>query len=85
LERAVTGTALVVWALFAAMVWAAGYFVACSLWPFTNCRRCKGDGKKRSPSGRNWRPCKKCKGTGRRVRTGRRFWTWASGQPERLK
>lgn len=74
-----------VWVLFAAMIWGAGYFAACALWPFTNCRKCKGDGKSRSPTRRNWRPCKKCKGTGRRVRTGRRLWTWASGQPDRLK
>lgn len=54
--------------------WVTGYLVACRVWPFTDCRRCKGAGRFRSPSGRAWRPCRRCKGSGSRVRTGRRIW-----------
>ncbi len=39
----------------AAIVWAAGYAVACAVWPFANCQRCHGNGKSRSPSGRAFR------------------------------
>lgn len=58
-------------------IWAAGYFVACAVWPWTACGHCEG-GKKRSPSGKAWRPCRRCKGTGRKVRLGRRIWTYAA-------
>lgn len=53
------------------LVWLAGYVFACWLWPYANCRRCKGSGKRRSPTGRAYRKCPRCKGTGRRLRTGR--------------
>jgi hypothetical protein len=59
-----------------ALLWAAGYVAACAIWPFTNCRRCKGTGKHRSPRGKAWRRCRRCKGTGTRIRGGRRVWTW---------
>lgn len=49
------------------------YFGACAVWPFVACRRCEGTGKRRSPSGRAWRPCRSCTGSGRRVRVGRRL------------
>lgn len=62
---------------------AAGYYGVCRLWPFTACRRCEGSGRKRSPSGRNWRSCKKCKGSGSRLRTGRRVWNFLAGQADR--
>lgn len=55
----------------AAITVAGGYAVAAWIWPFTACRKCHGDGKLRSPSGRNWRRCKRCGGTGRRLRLGR--------------
>jgi hypothetical protein len=53
-----------------------GYVFACWFWPFATCKRCKGNGKRRSPTGRAWRTCKRCKGTGRRIRTGRRVFNW---------
>lgn len=56
------------------VVWTVGYLVACRIWPYTSCRRCKGHGRFRSPSGRAWRHCRRCKGSGSRVRTGRRIW-----------
>jgi len=62
----------------AVVMWVVGYAVACALWPFADCTRCKGSGKKRSPSGRAFRRCRKCKGSGRRVRTGRRVFVWLS-------
>ncbi|MBP2370683.1 hypothetical protein [Pseudonocardia parietis] len=49
----------------------AVYVAACVWWPYAACRRCSGTGKRRSPSGRAWRPCGRCDGTGRRVRAGR--------------
>lgn len=59
---------------------AAGYWIACAFWPFAACAWCGGDGRKKSPSGKYWRPCRRCKGTGTRVRTGRRVWNWLAGQ-----
>ena len=56
----------------AAIARLAGYAVAVRSWPFTSCLKCHGDGKLRSPSGRNRRRCTRCKGTGRRLRLGRR-------------
>lgn len=54
-------------------VLAAGYAISCLLWPITNCRRCDGAGRHRSPNGKNWRACRKCKGSGGRIRTGRQI------------
>lgn len=51
-----------------------GYVAACAVWPFANCRKCDGNGKFRSPTGRAWRKCKRCKGSGTRIRGGRRAW-----------
>lgn len=67
------------WAILAATAWTAGYAVACAVWPYGNCLRCGGAGRKGSPTKKYFRPCRKCKGTGTRVRTGRRLWTWLSG------
>jgi hypothetical protein len=66
---------LIFWAIVAALIVSGGYVVACAIYPFANCRRCHGSGRKRSPSGRAWRLCRKCKGSGARVRLGRRIWT----------
>lgn len=55
----------------AGLVWVVGYAFACWFWPFANCRKCKGAGRRRSPMGRAFRRCPKCKGSGRRLRTGR--------------
>ena len=52
------------------------YFAACAVWPFTACRKCRGAGRRRSPSGRAWRYCHRCGGTGARLRTGRRIWNY---------
>lgn len=48
-----------------------GYALACWIWPFRNCQRCSGTGKRRSLSGRAFRYCRRCHGTGRRLRAGR--------------
>jgi DnaJ-class molecular chaperone len=64
----------------------AGYLAACRWWPYAACWRCHGDGKKRSPTGRAWRPCKRCKGTGTRLRIGRRIlnrWSEAAARGHR--
>lgn len=50
------------------------YIGACVVWPFRACRRCDGNGKIRSPSGRAWRHCSRCKGTGARLRLGHHIW-----------
>jgi DnaJ-class molecular chaperone len=63
-----------VWLGLAAAVWVAGYLVACRIWPYTDCRKCKGGGRFRSPSGKAWRLCRRCKGSGTRIRTGRKIW-----------
>lgn len=55
-----------------AALWLAGYAVAVRFWPWANCRRCHGNGKSRSPSGKAFRRCPRCKGSGRRLRLGRR-------------
>lgn len=54
------------------IVVAAGYLLACRIWPFGACFKCHGDGKLRSPSGKAWRQCKRCNSTGGRLRIGRR-------------
>jgi hypothetical protein len=67
------------WLTFAvitgATVWFFGYVIVCRVWPYAACRKCSGDGKFRSASGRSWRRCRRCKGSGERVRYGRRIWT----------
>ena len=52
------------------------YFAACAVWPFTACRKCRGAGRRRSPSGRAWRYCHRCGGSGARLRTGRRLFNY---------
>jgi hypothetical protein len=54
--------------------WVAVYSVACWLYPYAACPRCKGKGKRHSPSGKTFGDCRRCKGKGRRVRVGRRIW-----------
>lgn len=63
------------WLVLAGLVLVVGYVLACWLWPFAACLRCRGDGKRRSPSGRAWRICPRCGGTGARVRVGRQLVT----------
>jgi hypothetical protein len=47
------------------------YLLTCLIWPFGKCRRCKGEGKFKSPLGKAYRHCGKCQGSGLRVRLGR--------------
>lgn len=49
------------------------YGVGCWIWPFGNCRKCRGSGKRRSPFGRAFGLCRRCHGDGRRLRVGRRI------------
>lgn len=70
---------LIFWAVVIGLGWFGGYVIACAIWPYTSCRKCKGGGRFRSPSGRAWRHCRRCKGSGARVRTGRRIWGWLAG------
>jgi hypothetical protein len=60
--------------LLAALAVTACYVGACVIWPFRACRRCDGNGKIRSPSGRAWRTCPRCKGSGGRLRLGHHVW-----------
>ncbi len=73
------------WLVAAALLWGAGYVLACAVWPFVGHGHCDGTGKRRSPGGKAWRPCKGCGGTGRKVRAGRRLWSGASRLVERGK
>jgi hypothetical protein len=51
------------------------YVAECAIWPWTNCRRCKGTGQHRAWWGvRAWRYCRRCDGSGRRLRAGRQAW-----------
>ncbi|MEQ4206299.1 hypothetical protein [Actinopolymorpha sp. B9G3] len=59
------------WLVLALAAWGAGYLFLCWIWPFTNCRRCHGWGKRRAPIGRGFRHCPRCRGTGYRLRIGR--------------
>ena len=45
-----------------------GYWLACQIWPHTNCPACDGAGRHRSPNHRAWRECRRCDGTGTRRR-----------------
>jgi hypothetical protein len=47
------------------------YLFTCLVWPFGKCRRCKGEGKYKSPFGNAYRHCGRCRGSGLRVRLGR--------------
>lgn len=44
------------------------YVGFCRFFPYAACRNCKGSGKFRSPSGKNFRDCRRCGGRGRRRR-----------------
>lgn len=70
---------LIFWAIAIGLGWGCGYVVACAIWPYGACRKCKGGGRFMSPSGRAWRLCRRCKGSGARVRFGRRVWSWLAG------
>jgi hypothetical protein len=49
------------------------YALSCLIWPYRNCRRCHGTGKRRAPLGHVYRLCPACDHTGIRPRTGRRL------------
>jgi hypothetical protein len=55
------------------------YLAACAWWPFIACHRCDGTGKRRSPSGKAWRPCRRCDGSGKAVRLGRQVYETLRG------
>jgi hypothetical protein len=57
--------------LLLALAWAVGYLALCWIWPFVNCRRCTGSGKRRALVGRGFRHCPRCDGTGYQLRPGR--------------
>jgi hypothetical protein len=59
-----------------AAVWLVGYLIACAVWPYRRCGRCQGTGRRRSPSGRAWRPCRRCEGRGHAIRAGRYLAEW---------
>jgi len=61
-------------ATLAVFLAAAGYLVACWLWPFAACLSCSGSGRHTSPGGKAWRHCRRCKGSGTRLRVGRAVW-----------
>jgi hypothetical protein len=48
-----------------------GYLGWCYVSPFARCRRCDGNGKERTRTGRAWKPCRRCHGDGARMRLGR--------------
>ncbi|GLW31236.1 hypothetical protein [Actinoplanes regularis] len=50
-----------------------GYALGCWLWPFSDCRKCHGTGKRRSLFGRSFGLCRRCHGDGKRLRIGRRI------------
>lgn len=60
----------ITWLVLAVLLGGAVYAGACRFWPWTNCGKCEGAGKFRSPSGKNWRPCPRCGGSGRKERLG---------------
>lgn len=64
-------------AILAAIV-TVGYLIACWAFPFRNCSRCDGAGKRRSEGRKTFRHCRWCNGTGGRLRIGRRLWNIAS-------
>lgn len=70
---------LAILATAAAALWAAGYVIACRIWPFAACRKCDGAGRFRSPSGKAWRHCRRCKGSASRLRYGVRVANWLRG------
>jgi hypothetical protein len=51
----------------------AYYLFACWMFPYRNCRHCKG-GKVSSRTGRYWGNCRHCAGKGGHLRIGRRVW-----------
>ncbi len=69
----------------AGLVWLACYTFACWFWPFAACKKCDGQGRFKSPSGRAWRRCPRCKGTATRLRTGRRIFNWLHVTKEEAK
>lgn len=65
------------------ILWAAGYVLACLLFPYKACTWCSG-GKHRSPSGRAFRACWRCGGSGKQLRLGAVVAS-VLGRPERRR
>ena len=70
-------------ASLAILGYAAFYLVACAIFPFGNCRRCHGTGRRPSPTRRSFRLCRRCDATGRRVRLGRRVYDYLRTEHQR--
>ena len=67
---------LVLLGVAAGLGWAIWYVIHCAWFPFSACRRCKGNGKFRSANKKAWRRCRRCKGSGERIRLGRKIWNY---------
>lgn len=65
-----------------AVLFVGWYVLACAVWPFTACGRCKGRGKLFEPGNRKktGRRCPRCKGTTQRLRIGRRIYNATSSR-----
>jgi hypothetical protein len=74
---------LLSWLILAGLVWFAGYLLTCWIWPFGNCRRCHGTGRRRSPSGHAFRRCRRCDGGGARLRAGRHLINYLRSEYDR--
>lgn len=53
--------------LLTALIAVGLYLLACRIWPYVDCGRCRG-GRRASPSGKAFRLCSRCGGTGRKRR-----------------
>jgi hypothetical protein len=74
-------TTLIPLATLIILGYAAFYLIMCAGFPFGNCRRCRGTGKRYSKIMRkSFRLCRRCDGTGRRVRIGRRVYEYLRGE-----
>jgi hypothetical protein len=65
------------WAVLAGLGGLVVYAAQCLVWPFGNCRRCRGQGRHMAWWERkHWRDCRRCLGTGKRRRVGWRVFSW---------
>ncbi len=60
--------------VFLALVGSVWYVGHCAWRPYADCRKCNGNPRFTSASGRSWRLCRKCGGSGSRIRLGRLVW-----------
>jgi DnaJ-class molecular chaperone len=69
--------------LVAGSVALTGYGLACVIWPWATCSRCRGRGKLPSPTGRYHRSCPRCTGSGRLYRVPVRVHRFLTGRGRR--